>query len=84
MTAILGQTQEIAVQEDDGGMPASLIYKGRRRKVAKVYEQWRIADSWWSDEVRRDYFKIETAPGLVCDIYHDTIADRWYLTKGHG
>ncbi len=82
MTATLGQIQEIAVQQGGDAMPLSLVYKGQRRKVVKVYEQWRIADDWWGDEVRRDYFKIETAQG-VCDIYHDTVANRWYLTKGH-
>ena len=83
MISWLGQMQEIAVQRDGSGMPASLVYKGQSRKVAKVYEHWRIADGWWGDEVRRDYFRIETAQG-VSDIYHDTLTDRWYLTKGHG
>ena len=83
MAVRLGQTQEIAVKVDSSGIPLSFIHKGQHRKVAGIHEYWRIADGWWGDEVRRDYFRIETAQGM-CDIYHDTIGNRWYLTKGHG
>jgi hypothetical protein len=82
MVAKLGKLQEVTVTPNSKGMPLSLVYKGQRRKIASVHEHWRIADGWWGDEVRRDYFRIETSHGPVFDIYRDRISDRWYLTKG--
>ncbi len=54
---------------------------GRTGRVTAIYEHWRLSDEWWGSEVRRDYFRIETGKGLVYDIYHDTVADRWYLGR---
>ena len=81
---MLGQVTEIQVTADDDGTPTGLTRKRQRLKVCRVYDHWRIADAWWSDEARRDYFRIELSNGSVCAIYHDTIADRWYLTKSYG
>ncbi len=84
MTEILGTILEITVNANETGMPESLTLKSNRRKVVRVYDRWRVADSWWADEVRRDYFKVELSNGSVSNIYHDMLADRWYLTKSYG
>jgi hypothetical protein len=84
MPATLGKLQEVTVTVDGEGIPLSLVYKRQRRKIASVHEHWRIADGWWGDEVRRDYFRIEISHSLVFDIYRDSTSDRWYLTKGCG
>ncbi len=75
---------EITVRADERGIPESLTLKSNRRKVVKFYDRWRIADSWWADEVNRDYFQVELSNGSVCNIYHDMIADRWYLARSYG
>ena len=84
MAEILGMTLEITVRADEMGTPESLTLNSNRRKVVNVYDRWRITDSWWADEVRRDYFRVELSNGSVCNIYHDMIADQWYLTKSYG
>jgi hypothetical protein len=81
---MLGKVSEVAVTEDAEGTPASLTKQRERLRVVRVYDHRRIADAWWADEVRRDYFRLELSNGSVCEIYHDMIADRWYLTRGYG
>ncbi|MFC1893506.1 hypothetical protein ACFLYR_05700 [Chloroflexota bacterium] len=84
MAEILGIASELTVKADAMGIPESLTMKSNRRKVVRVYDHWRIADSWWADEVSRDYFRVELSNNTTCNIYHDMIADRWYLSRNYG
>jgi hypothetical protein len=79
-----GKTREIAVLADDEGIPLTFTLNRQQYKVLKIYDQWRIYDAWWGDEVKRDYFRVQGSRDRICDIYHDMVADRWYLTKVHG
>ncbi|MBI4286331.1 MAG: hypothetical protein HY670_10625 [Chloroflexi bacterium] len=81
MTGQTGSLPEIEVKTDSDGKPLNLKRNGRMHRVLSIYEHWRIADGWWAEEIRRDYFRVETAQGLVYDIYHDLVAGRWYLSK---
>jgi len=83
MAKQLQKAKEINVKTNVTGVPVSLTRNCRQEKVAAIYERWRISDEWWAKKVERDYFRIRTSAGLVCDIYHDTAADRWYLDRIH-
>jgi hypothetical protein len=83
MTKQLQRPSEITVRSNIDGVPVSLIRNGRREKVAAIYGRWRVADEWWGKEVERDYFRIRTSAGLVCEIFRDTTSNRWYLSKIH-
>jgi len=83
MAKQLEKPQEIKVRANIEGVPLSFTRNGHREKVAAIYERWRVADEWWGNEVERDYFRIKTSAGLVCDIYRDTVANQWYLSKIH-
>lgn len=72
---------EIEVRANINGVPVSLVRNGRREKVTGIYERWRVADEWWGKEVERDYFRIKTSAGLVCDIFRETTSGNWYLSK---
>jgi len=84
MAQMLGLALEIAVKAANDGTPNSLTLNHNHRKVVRIYDHWRIGDSWWADEVRRDYFKVELDNGSVSNIYHDMVANRWYLAKSYG
>jgi hypothetical protein len=84
MAQMLGLALEIAVKAANDGTPNSLTLNHNRHKVVRIYDHWRIGDSWWADEVRRDYFKVELNNGSVSNIYHDMVANRWYLAKSYG
>jgi len=83
MAKQLEKPQEINVRTNIKGVPVGLTRNGHREKVVAIYERWRVADEWWGSEVERDYFRIRTSAGLVCDIFRNTVANRWYLSKIH-
>ena len=83
MAKQLQEPQEIKVAANIKGVPLSLTRNSNREKVAAIYEHWRVADEWWGSEVERDYFRIKTTAGLVCDIYRDKSTNQWYLSKIH-
>lgn len=83
MAKQLEKPEEIKVTANIRGLPISITRNGRRERVAAIYEHWRLADEWWGNEVERDYFRIKTSAGSVCDIYRDTPANQWYLSKIH-
>jgi len=77
------EPEEIKVKANVAGVPVSFTRNGRREKVAAIYERWRISDEWWGEKVERDYFRVKTSAGVVCDIYRDTSANHWYLARIH-
>ena len=83
MSRQLEKTEEIEVKTNIAGVPVNLTRKGRREKVAAIYEHWRLADEWWGKEVERDYFRVRTSVGIVLDIYRDSKSNRWYVDKIH-
>jgi hypothetical protein len=46
-----------------------------------VGKRWRIKENWWRQEISREYFQIETASGVVGDVYRDTLSGSWYLQR---
>jgi hypothetical protein len=83
MTRLLNKHEEITVKTHVEGTPVSIVRKGRSEQVKGIYQRWRVADEWWRQEIARDYFRIRTSSGLVCDIYRDMASNRWYLSRIH-
>ena len=70
----LKKPEDIKVTVNVKGMPLSLLREGRRERITKIYDRWRV-------ETEKDYFRVKTSRGLVYDIYHDIPNNRWYLAK---
>jgi hypothetical protein len=83
LAKLLKTPQEIKVATGGSGAPLSIRSNSIRGRVTAIYEQWKLADQWWGQEIERHYFRVETSGGIVCDIYRDTGGDRWYLSKIH-
>jgi hypothetical protein len=74
--------EEVKVQvEQDGGLPAVFMWRGRRYEVADVIGRWRIEGRWWADGRDREYWRVEARGGAVWDLYHDRLAGRWHLER---
>jgi hypothetical protein len=71
----------IAVEAEagsDGPLPRWVVWRGRRRRIAEIVDEWRVDDEWWRAEVRRHYFAVLLAEGshltVFCDLLEET---RW-------
>jgi hypothetical protein len=83
LAKILEKPTELAVTVNVQGIPLSLDIDGDRQRVTKVYEKWRSVEEWWGKEVSRNYFRVKTNKGIVCDIYRDVPEGGWYLSRIH-
>jgi len=81
MTRLFHQPREISVDTNGTGEPVA-IYRGKRKeRVTSVGKRWRVKENWWRQEISREYFQIETARGLVAEIYQDMLTGSWYLHR---
>lgn len=62
------------------GPPLRLWWQGQQYVIARRWGPERIETGWWRRrDVRRDYYRVETADGRWLWIFRDLREDRWYL-----
>lgn len=83
MAKLLEKPEELRVSTNIQGVPLNLFRNGKVERVTKVYQRWHTTDLLWGHESSKDYFRVKTSSGLVCDIYRDIIANSWYLGRIH-
>ena len=60
------------------GRPVGLVERGRRRRVARVKDGWRIDDEWWREPIRRRYYRLVLDDGSLRTVFRDEVDGRWY------
>jgi hypothetical protein len=83
LAKMLEKPEELKVTVNVQGVPLTLARNGEKQRVTKVYESWQKVEEWWGKEVTRNYFRVKTSKGLVCDIYRDTPDGGWFLSRVH-
>ena len=81
MTRLWPEGQPIAVLSDGDGTPRSFEWRGCTHPVTGISKRWRVDNGWWRKRAWREYFKLETATGLLVIIYRDLLTDQWYLQR---
>jgi hypothetical protein len=81
MSRLWADGDPIAVEVGSDGLPQAFCWRGARHPVTSIANRWRARANWWSEEVWRDYFKLATADGLLCTIYHDLYANTWFCAR---
>ena len=81
LAKVLEKPEELKVRVNIQGVPITLARNGERQRVTKVYQHWRVVEEWWGSEITRNYFRVKTNKGLVCDIYRDMPNGNWYLSQ---
>ena len=63
--------------------PAGFSWQHRSQRVLEVCNRWRIHTRWWEPQqaVWREYWKVVTDAGLLCLIYRDVEAGKWFLAR---
>ena len=79
MTRLLHEHPTIHVELDDAGQPMAFRWEDRREPV-EVCNRWRVEESWWSQPIARDYFKV-VGPRWLALVYRDRADDTWHLER---
>jgi hypothetical protein len=83
LAKMLEKPEELRVTVNIKGVPLTLARNGEKQRVTRVYESWQKVEEWWGKEVTRNYFRVKTNKGMVCDIYRDMPAGGWFLSRIH-
>ena len=59
--------------------PATLVINRHTHTVQRVQDTWIIEDEWWRDPIARQYFALLLDDGTRRTIFHDRVANTWYL-----
>jgi hypothetical protein len=79
MSKLFHEAITLEIQEDIHHRPISFLYKGRKEGVEEICEQWRVSREWWERATDREYFRVRTVRGIVCEMYRDLPTGAWYL-----
>ena len=62
------------------GPPLRFVWRGAEWRVAAWWGPERIETGWWrGDDVRRDYYQVETASGERFWLFRRMPDERWFL-----
>jgi hypothetical protein len=81
MSKLFHEAITLEVQEDIQHRPIAFSYKGGKESVEEICEQWRVSQEWWKRATDREYFRVRTARGIVCEMYRDLLTGAWYLQR---
>ena len=71
----------LAVESEDGPdgpVPRWVVWRGQRRGVVAIDDEWRVDDEWWRDEVSRHYFLVRVDGDRRLTLFLDRIAGTWW------
>lgn len=81
MTKLLEKPEELRVTTNIEGTPLNITRNGKAERVTRIYRQWHVSEQLWAQELLKNYFRVRTSKGLICDVYRDVTSNLWYLSK---
>jgi len=79
MSKLLEKPEELRVTTNIEGTPLTITRNGKAERVTRIYGQWHVSEQLWGQEILKNYFRVRTSKGLICDIYWDAASKLWYL-----
>jgi hypothetical protein len=61
------------------GLPLVLHERNRARRIVRIQDSWQVDDEWWREPISRRYLQVVLANGALRTLFHDRIADRWFV-----
>ncbi len=69
----------LTVTSTSTGVPHALTINQQQHEVARIQDTWIIEDEWWRDPINRQYYSLLLTDGTRRTVFHDRLADTWYL-----
>lgn len=82
MTRLWAEGEKIKIWGDKY-TPQGFVWQGLDHHILEVCNRWQVHTRWWEpgETVWREYLKVVTDSGLLCQIYHDLIGEEWFLAR---
>ena len=78
----LNSPRPVTLELSPGGVPARVEIQGRKRRVLRVEEIWRVEEGWWrGQEVARVYFRLALEEGGLLTVYNDRNQGGWWSQR---
>jgi hypothetical protein len=81
MAKLLEKPEELRVTANIEGTPLTISRNGKAERVTRIYQQWRVSEQLFEQENLKNYFRVRTSKGLICDIFRDTASNSWFLGR---
>lgn len=64
-------------------LPAGFIWQGDTHRIEAVLNHWQVHTLWWVPDkaVWREYLKVITDTGFICQLYRDLPGASWFLAR---
>jgi len=73
------ELEELKVTANIEGTPLTITRNGKPERVTRIYQQWQVSEQFFDQEILKNYFRVRTSKGVICDIYRDAASNSWYL-----
>jgi hypothetical protein len=82
MTHLLSEGNAVKVWGEDDA-PEGFVWKNASHTIVEVSNVWRVHTRWWEPRqvVWREYWKVVTDTGLLCQIYRDMENGGWFIAR---
>jgi len=70
----------VVTAEGDPLRPTAFWWRGRRRRVGQIQEQWQDAGAWWAGEEPRWFFRVES-DGVLYEMAADAKGRQWWMYR---
>lgn len=83
MTRIWPDGIPVTVILDDELMPTRFVWNDAPHVVSHIAMRWEVQTDWWSEagETYREYVRLITKSGLLCDLFYDHLDPGWKLAR---
>lgn len=81
MTQFWPEGLPIQVEADARWTPLRFVWGEELYHVERVFDRWRVDEDWWRGRIWREYFVVTTTPRRLVELYHDLLADAWFLLR---
>ena len=63
--------------------PDGFVWQGLPHRILEVGNHWRVHTRWWApgQAVWREYYRLVTDTGYLCQVYHDLVGGGWFLAR---
>jgi hypothetical protein len=82
VTRLLPQGEAIKTWGDKDA-PQGFVWRGAPHHIRHICNRWRVHTRWWEsgETMWREYWKVTTDQGILCQLYHDLLDGGWFLSR---